>query len=174
MKRLDSVTTGLSLPPVVNFLMEDSEEVTFNPYVDDNFAMRHHGPDNLRDFLHHLRSVHQNIKFTVEMKRDSHPLFLNIYIYRRPDGCLSHKAHSKPTHTSLYCNSGSYHHPSNKYAGLSILMHRVRALCNQHRLHGELEFLRVTLKQILQGLQPFSEGSSTQKQAGLSCFPTLY
>jgi hypothetical protein len=63
---------------------------------------------------YHLKSVHQNIKFTMEMKRQSHPPFLNTDNYRRPDGCLSHKVHSKPTHINLYWNTDSYHHPSNK------------------------------------------------------------
>jgi hypothetical protein len=74
----------------------------------------YHGPDRLRDFLEHLKSVHQNIKFTMEMKRPSRPPFLNTDIHRRPDGCLNHSVHSKPTHTNLYCNSSSYHHQSNK------------------------------------------------------------
>jgi hypothetical protein len=35
------------------------------------------GPDKLRDFLDHLNSVHQNIQFTMEAKRDGHLPFLN-------------------------------------------------------------------------------------------------
>jgi hypothetical protein len=72
---------------------------------------------------------------------------LDLDIYRRPDGSLGHKVYRKPTHTNLYLNTKSHHHPSNKQAVLSALIHRARALCDEDSLQAELVFLRDVFKQ---------------------------
>jgi hypothetical protein len=97
------------------------EEATHKPlcwfrYVDDTFVIWLHGSGKLSEFLDHLNSVHRNIQFTMEKERDSHFPFLDIDIYHKPDGSLGHKVYRKPTHTNLYLNSNSHHHPSNKQA----------------------------------------------------------
>jgi hypothetical protein len=76
--------------------------------------------------------------------RDSegHLPFLDFDIYRRPDGSLDHKVYRKPPYTSLYLNAKSHHHPSNKQAVLSTLIHRARALCDEDSLQAELVFLK--------------------------------
>jgi hypothetical protein len=76
----------------------------------------------------------------MEVERDSHLPFLDIDTYRRPDGSLGHRVYCKPTHTNVHVNSSSHHHPSNKQAVLSTLVHRTRALCDQDSLHAELVF----------------------------------
>jgi hypothetical protein len=53
----------------------------------------------------------------------------------------------RKTHTNLYLNPGSHHHPSSKQAVLSTLVQRARALCDQDSLHAELVFLRDVFKQ---------------------------
>jgi hypothetical protein len=53
----------------------------------------------------------------------------------------------KATHTNLYLNAGSHHHPSSKQALLSTLVHRGRALCDQESLHAELVFLKDVFRQ---------------------------
>jgi hypothetical protein len=60
---------------------------------------------------------------------------------------LCHKVYQKPTHTNLYLNPGSNHHPSNKQAVLATLVHRARALCDKDSLHGELEFLKTMFRE---------------------------
>ena len=52
-----------------------------------------------------------NTQFTMEM--DGHLPFLDIDIYRRPDGFLGHEIHRKPTHTHLCLNPRSHYHPFN-------------------------------------------------------------
>jgi hypothetical protein len=37
--------------------------------------------------------------FTMEKEEDGHLPFLDINIYRKPDGSLGHKVYRKPTHT---------------------------------------------------------------------------
>jgi hypothetical protein len=52
----------------------------------------------------------------------------------------------KHTHSNLYLKAKS-HHPSNKQAVLSILIHRGRALCDEDSLQAKLVFLRDVFKQ---------------------------
>jgi hypothetical protein len=40
----------------------------------------------------------------------------------------------KPTHTNLYLNSSSHHHPPNKHAVLCTLVHKARAIDNIQEL----------------------------------------
>jgi hypothetical protein len=70
----------------------------------------------------------------METENEGHLPFLDLDIYRRPDGSLGHKEYHKPTHTNLYLNAKSHHHPSNKQAVLSTLIHKDRALCDEDSL----------------------------------------
>jgi hypothetical protein len=116
-------------------------------YVDDTSVIWQHGPDKLKDFLHHLNSIHQSIQFTMETESEGHLPFLDLNIYRRPDGSLGHKVYRKPTHTNLYLNAKFNHHPSNIQAVISTLIHRARALCDENGLKVELVFLKDVFKE---------------------------
>jgi hypothetical protein len=144
---------GSPLSPVIaNFYMEDYEKAALESaplkprcwfhYVGDIFVIWQHGLDKLKDFLHHLNSVHQSIQFTMETKSEGHLPFLDFDIYRRPDGCLRLKVYRKPTHTNLFLSVKSHHHPSNKQVILSTLIHRARALCEEDSLQAEFVFLK--------------------------------
>jgi hypothetical protein len=109
----DGVAMGSPLYPVIaNFYMEDYEKAALESaplkprcwfrYVDDTFVFWQHGPDKLKDFLHHLNSIDQSIQFTMETESESYLPFLDLDIYRRPDGSLGHKVYRNPTHTNLY------------------------------------------------------------------------
>jgi hypothetical protein len=62
-------------------------------------------------------------------------------------GSLGQKVYRKPTHNNLYRNARSHHHPSNKQAVLSTLIHRATALCGEDSLQAELVFLKGVFKQ---------------------------
>ena len=91
-------------------------------YADDTFVFWLHETHKLERFLDHLNGLRRNTKFTMEMKRDGHLPFLDIDIYRRPEGALGYKVYRKPTHTPLYLNPGSHQHPSNIQAVVSTLV----------------------------------------------------
>jgi hypothetical protein len=91
--------------------------------------------------------LHESIQFTMETESEGHLTFLDIDIYRRPDGSLDHRVYRKTTHTNLYLNAGSHNHPSSKQAVLSTLVNRARALCDQESLHAELVFLKDVFRQ---------------------------
>jgi hypothetical protein len=84
LRQTDGVAMGPSPSPVTaNFYMEDYEKAALESaplkprcwfrYVDDAFVIWQHGPDKLKDFLHHLNSIHQSIQFTKpKVKATSH------------------------------------------------------------------------------------------------------
>jgi hypothetical protein len=103
----DGVAMGSLLSPVIaNFYMENYEKTALESaplkphcwfrYVDDTFVIWQHVPDKLKDFLHHLNSIHQSIQFTMETESEGHLPFLDLDVYRRPDGSLGHKCTASP------------------------------------------------------------------------------
>jgi hypothetical protein len=100
---------------VTNFFREDYEEralaqVAHKPVcwfrcVHDTFVIWLHGTEKLERFLDHLNGLRSNIKFTMEMKRDGHPRFLDIDMYGRPDGALGYKVYRKPTQPKIHPHS---------------------------------------------------------------------
>jgi hypothetical protein len=83
----------------------------------------------------------------METESEGHIPFLDLDIYRRRVGSLGHKVYRKPTHTNLHLNAKSYHHPPNKQAVISKLIHRASALCDEDSLQAELLFLKDIIKQ---------------------------
>jgi hypothetical protein len=83
----------------------------------------------------------------MKTESEGHLPFLDLDIYRSPNGCLEHKVYRKPTYTNLCLNAKSHHHPSNKQTVLSTLIHRARTLCDEDSLQAEFMFLRDVFKQ---------------------------
>jgi hypothetical protein len=48
--------------------------------VDNAFVIWQHGPDDLKDFLNHLNSIHQCTQFGMESETEGHLPFLDIDI----------------------------------------------------------------------------------------------
>ena len=181
-EQTDGVAMGSPLSPVIaNFFMEDFEkkaleQATHKPvcwyrYVDDTFAIWPHGRERLTEFLDHLNGLHNNIKFTMETEEEGHLPFLDVDIYRKTDGSLGHKVYRKPTHTNLYLNQLSHHHPANKQSVLSSLIHRAKPLCDQDSLAQELNFLNTVFKnngyshqQIRRAMQPAKRTAKNKNQ----------
>jgi hypothetical protein len=82
----------------------------------------------------------------MEIEKDGHLPFLDIDVYRKTDGSLGHKVYCKPTHTSLYLQQSSHHHPANKQSLLTSLTHTAITLCDQDSLPQELNFLTSVFK----------------------------
>ena len=154
----DGVAMGSPLSPAIaNFYMEDFEERAlesaplrpkfFFRYVDDTFVVWPHGIDTLDSFLTHMNGLHPNIRFTMEIEKDGELPFLDILVYKKQNGGLGHKVYRKPTHTNLYLNGGSHHHPAQKQAVISSLIHRARNISDDNNLPGELRHLKETFLQ---------------------------
>jgi hypothetical protein len=157
-EQTDGVAMGSPLSPAIaNFFMEDFEERAlstaalkpkcFFRYVDDTFIVWSHGLEALQSFLNHMNEQHRSIKFTMEMEKDGTLPFLDILIYRKEDGSLGHRVYRKPTHTNLYLNGRSHHHPSQRRGVISTLLHRARSIANEESLPAEINHLKTTFRQ---------------------------
>jgi hypothetical protein len=62
-------------------------------YVYNTFVIWSHGPDKLNNFLNHLNTIHKCIQLTIETERKGHLSFLDIDLYRTPDGSLGHRVY---------------------------------------------------------------------------------
>lgn len=52
-------------------------------------------------FLELLNIIHANIKFRIEVRNERTIRFLDVLVYRKPDGKLNHEEHQKLTPTEL-------------------------------------------------------------------------
>ena len=93
-KQVDGVAMGNPLSPsIANYYMEFFENKALEStmkkptlwlrYVDDVFAIWPHGRQNLSIFLNHLNSIHENIKFTVEVEENGIIPFLDVLLERK-------------------------------------------------------------------------------------------
>ena len=111
-------------PAVANLYMEHFETMALASaplkprcwlrYVDDTFFVWQQGPEKLQEFSHHLNSLEDSIKFTLEMEKDGKFPFLDVLVTCRTDGSLSHTVYRKPTHTNRYLHADSHHDPAQK------------------------------------------------------------
>ncbi|XP_046382334.1 uncharacterized protein LOC124153280 [Ischnura elegans] len=156
-EQTDGVAMGSPLSPAIaNFFMEDFEERALSTakikpkyyfrYVDDTFIVWPHGQETLPAFLQHMNSLHPNIQVTMEMEKDGCLPFLDVLIRRKEDGSLSHRVYRKPTHTDLYLNGLSHHHPSQRNAVLTSLFHRAKRIADEESLPQEINHLRTTFQ----------------------------
>jgi hypothetical protein len=77
----DGVTMGSTLSPIIaNFYMEDYEKALLESAPLKLRCWFHYlcYPDKLKDFLHHLNSIHQSIQFTTETEGEGHLPFLDL------------------------------------------------------------------------------------------------
>ncbi|KAJ4432648.1 hypothetical protein ANN_21271 [Periplaneta americana] len=73
--------------------------------------------------------------------------FLDIHIHRKADGTLGHGIYRKLTHTDLYLNALSLHHPSQKKSVLTSSLHRAIVISDINNLPAEMDHLCRTLQQ---------------------------
>jgi hypothetical protein len=94
-----------------------------------------------------MNCQHPNIKFTMEKENSGRLPFLDISIQRKKDGTLGHDVYRKPTHTDLYLNAESHHHPSQKNSVLCTLIHRAKSIADEENFPKEIRRLKKTFAQ---------------------------
>ena len=147
---------GSPLSPVIaNLFMEEFENSVLTSYekkptlwiryVDDTFVIWPHGEHELENFLRHLNNQHDSIKFTMEVEKDGVLPFLDVLVTKKPNGKLGHGVYRKATHTDRYLHASSHHHPTQKAALISTLVHRAYSISDQISLPSEKRHLVTAL-----------------------------
>ena len=81
----------------VNRLLYFSPPDIWLRYVDDTFTVLQES--EVEHFTHHLNSMDENIKFTVEPEQDNTLAFLDTCVCLNDDGSTKVKIYRKATHT---------------------------------------------------------------------------
>lgn len=69
-------------------------------------------------------------------------LFLDMQLIKHPDRTLGTTVYWKPTHTNLYINNLSHHHPVQKTSFMTTLLYKVNGIASAEHLPRELAFLK--------------------------------
>lgn len=106
---LAPILVELVLESVVNHTIElvDFEPEIWNVYVDDHFTII--PEDKIQSTLDILNSVHETVKFTVEIEHNNRIDFLDTTVIRADDGKLKTQWFSKPIASNRILNFYSSH-----------------------------------------------------------------
>ena len=129
---------GSPLSPVVaNLYMEDLEvraTATARPpqkkfyrrYVDDSGMV--HKTRFIEEFLDHLNSMDDHIKFTIEREENGQLPLLDTLMRRSENNKIATKVFRKSTHTDQYLNYQSHHPLEHKRSVVNSLVHRANTI----------------------------------------------
>ena len=98
-------------------------------YVDDTHTKQK--KCHSEEFLQHLNSINQHIKFTTETESDGSIAFLDCKTTRREDGSIKVTIYRKPTHTDQYLSFLSNHPLKHKASVIRTLYHRTETVVTE-------------------------------------------
>ena len=128
---------GSPLSPVVaNLYMEDLEVRAiatarhppkfYRRYVDDSGMV--HKTRFIEEFLDHLNSMDDHIKFTIEREENGQLPLLDTLMMRSENNKIATKVFRKSTHTDQYLNYQSHHPLEHKRSVVNSLVHRANTI----------------------------------------------
>ena len=140
---------------IANLIMENvgkralstfhSPPKTWKRYVDDTFVIIH--KNSVEDFLDHLNTIENSIKFTIEKEADHTLPFLDTLVRRNQHGKFSTSVYQKPTNSNRYLNFRSNHPLEHKQSVVRSLIDRANALCSTTKnRQDEIKHVKDTLK----------------------------
>lgn len=91
----------------------------FKKYVDDTFIVWPHGWEKLLGVFQFLEYLHDCLNFTMEVEVQGSYDFGTFWPTGSPMALSDIRFLRKPTHTNLYLNASSFHHPAHKKLVLS-------------------------------------------------------
>jgi len=143
-------------PAIANIYMADFEEKALTKaylkpklwlrYVDDTFVIWTHGRKELGSFVEYLNSIHESIKFTMELETNHSLPFLDVLVKRKTDGALAFDVFRKKTHTDRYLHATSHHHPAQIAGAANTLAYRSKVLTDDAHRDLEMKRLRKALQ----------------------------
>ena len=95
----------------------------------------------LAQFLEHLNSQNNNIKFTVETEENRSLPFLDVLVSRNKDKSVSHQVFRKKTHTDRYLHANSHHFHPQKVGVINTLVTRALRISDKEHIKEEIDHL---------------------------------
>ena len=140
---------------VANLVMEDVEKRALSTFhsppkiwkrsVDDTFVIIH--KNSVEDFLDHLNTIENSIKFTIEKEADYTLPFLDTLVRRNKHGDFSTSVNRKPANSNRYLNFRSDHPLEHKHFVARSLIDRANALCSAPKnRQDEIKYVKDNLK----------------------------
>lgn len=112
-------------------------------YVDDIIVCWKGTSRQLDNFFIYINNIHNNIKFTIELEKESQINFLDLTISRIPDSLLKFKIFRKPTYTDIIIHKKSLHPYSHKMSTFYSLLYRLLLIpLNTTDYNHELNIIR--------------------------------
>ena len=126
-----ATTTALHLPNV------------WKRFVDDVYSILKR--THLENFFHHIKNLHQNIKFTMKEESNGERAFLDTLL-KRNNGEIPVLVYRKPTHTDQYLHYSTHHETSCKKSVVSSMFNRLYSIITNK---DDLQKENVRIKQVL-------------------------
>ena len=110
-------------------------------YVDDIFTIVPNS-HNLNELLDNINSLHENIKFKIEVENNNQLPFLDCLILRDTQSNIPHfKVYRKPTHSNSYIHSFSHHSLNIKIGTMTNIFNRAYNICTPQFLNNEIDYI---------------------------------
>lgn len=116
----------------------------------------------------------------MEIEANNQFPFLDVLIYKKPNGSLGHTIYQKKTHTNRYLNAQSHHHPAQINSVAKTLISRTKRLADKDHLKSELlkltnvlisnGFQRKTITNLIQKETP-PKNQDTEQDNGIALLP---
>ena len=91
--------------------------------------------------------AHPSIQFTSELENNGSFKFLDVQIWKRPDGSVRRSVYRKPTWSGQYTHFNSFVPLRQKRNLVKTLTHRARQICSTDMLDAELNHIVDVLKE---------------------------
>ena len=151
-QQVDGVAMGSPLgPTMANIFVGFYEEKLFQDhgrpmlyarYVDDTFVVCRDAQER-DEFYKHLNSLHQSLKFTMELEEDGCLPFLDVLVQKNKSvGGFCTTVYRKPSFTGEYTKWSSFCDVGRKISLVKSLTHRALMICSPQNLPAELEKLK--------------------------------
>ena len=104
----------------------ENSQMLWRFFVDDTFIVKQ--IENTENYLKHINSIDQSIKFTVADHTQIVPSFLDTLVTTEPNRILSVRVCRKPTHMDRYLHFNSPHNIGDKHSIINTLHHRAKTI----------------------------------------------